>query len=236
MTPEVVKVRDLVQKAGKKDILSGVSFEAREGEILGIFGVRESGKTSLLHILAGIDRFTSGKVEVLGYDIRKTEKFKKHVGFVTQAPSLFRDMKAGENLDFIAVLKGASKNDVLEVVERLELRPYLNDPVTALEVGLYKRLSLACALLASPKLLLLDDPVAGIDLYSQKLIMEELERFISEGGSCIVGFSNIEFCDRVDKAGWLDKGRLTMLTPRELKEKWSEKIQSIYRRSDKDDS
>jgi len=228
----VVKVKDLVQRIGKKEILKGISFEVVPGEFYGIFGYGGSGKTSLLHIIGGIEKFTRGTVEVLGFNVRKTERFKRHQGIVTQQPSLFRDLRAGENIDFIGALKGADMKGAADLVERLGLKEHLKEPTAALDAGLYKRLSLACALLGPPKLLLLDEPFLGIDPESQKLMLKEIRDFVDSGGTCIACFSSMEVCGAVSSCGWLEDGTLTPMDPSALREKWEEEIRNLYEKRD----
>jgi ABC-2 type transport system ATP-binding protein len=221
--PRVVDVRDLAQNFFLKPILKGISLQLLPGECLGIFGLRGSGKTSLLHILAGIDRFTSGTVEVLGCNISKSQRFKQELGLVTQEPSLFLDLNVLENLDFIAALKNVKQVDIAieRVTSQLKLNDYLRHPIPALDVGLYQRLSLACALLNSPRLLIIDELIKDIDLYSRSLIINQLKLFLQRGGACICGFSNMEMADYFDRVGWLEIGQLEILAPSQAHEKWN---------------
>lgn len=231
----VIKVKDLTQRIGKKNVLDGLSFEVYSGECFGLFGVRGAGKTTLLHILAGIDRFKSGSVEVLGCDIRKGEVFKKHLGLVTQERSLFRDLNVYENLEFISVLKNSGRENVLAAVKRFELEDFLGEPVSTLNAGIYQRLSLACALLNMPKLLIADDLINDLDIYSRHVILRELKAFISGGGACIWGFSRIEFCAEMSRIGWLENGLLTLYTPRDANEQWNSRLRSLGQQNgDKD--
>lgn len=218
----VVKVQDLVQKIGRKTVLNGLTFEVSEGECFGVFGAGGSGKTILLHILAGIDRFRSGTVEVLDCNVRKSESFKKRLGLVTQERSLFQDLNVAENLDFIATLKNAGRKDIQPLIERFDLECSLTEPVNMLETGMYQRLSLACALLNTPAILIVDDLPGNVDPYSCKIILRELVNFLSGGGTCIWGFSNIELCKQMDRVGWLEDGRMTIYGPQETYELWEE--------------
>ncbi len=222
----VVAVRDLVQKFLLKSVLNGVSLQLFPGECMGIFGLRGSGKTSLLHILAGVDRFSSGTVEVLGCNISKNQQYRQEIGLVTQEPSLFQDLSVMENLDFIAALKNVRQVDIAieRVTAQLELKDYLRHPITALDVGLYQRLSLACALLNSPRLLIIDELIKDIDLYSRSLIIKQLKPFLQSGGACICGFSNMEMADFFDRVGWLENGRLEILAPLQARGKWNDLV------------
>jgi len=228
----LVKVDDLVQKYFFKTVLDGVSLQAYAGECLGIFGLRGSGKSSLLHILAGVDHFSSGTVEILGCNIKKSQQFKQGIGLVTQEPSLFQDLSAMENLDYIAALKNAGQADIERVIALMELRDFLRYPVTSLDAGLYQRLSLACALLNSPQVLIVDELIKDIDLYSRHLIIRQLKPFLESGGACICGFSNIDMLVHTDRTAWLDNGKLKFYEPPALREKWNSMLNSFQEPGD----
>lgn len=217
----VIKVNNLVQKIGRKILIKGITFEVLPGEWLGIFGTRGAGKTSLVHILAGVDRFKSGQVEILGWNIRKTEKFKRRLGLVTQESSMFRDMTVVENLDFIAALKEASRADVREMIKRYELNDFLSKPVTTLDIGVLQRLSLACAMLNRPEVLIVDEIIKDIDLFSRNLILRELQQFQADGGTCVSTFSSFPVCEYVNKVAWLEGGEMTIYEPEAAQAEWS---------------
>jgi ABC-2 type transport system ATP-binding protein len=216
----VIRVNNLVQKIGLKLPLKGISFEVQPGECLGVFGTRGAGKTTLIHILAGVDRFTSGQVEILGWNIRKTEKFKCHMGLVTQDSSMFRDMTVIENLDFIAALKKVPKVNISEMIERYELNDFLSKPVTVLEIGVHQRLSLACAMLNRPKLLLVDEIVKDIDLYTRNLILKEMRLFLADGGTCVSTFSNFAISKHMNRVAWLESGEVTLMEREAAQLEW----------------
>ncbi|NLJ75750.1 MAG: ABC transporter ATP-binding protein [Peptococcaceae bacterium] len=226
MTP-LIKVEDLKQTAGKQIILNSLSFQVSGGECLGLFGARGAGKTTLLHILAGVNRFKSGRVEILGCDIKKNGAYKKQMGLITQKQSLFKDLRAYENLDFIAALKGADKNNIPDLVQRLALHDILGEPVAKLDAGVYQRLSMACALLNEPRVLIADDLINNIDPFSQSIIHRELDSFLEGGGACVWGFSRIEFCRYTSKVGWLEKGTLTPYSPQAVLEEWDRRWHHI---------
>lgn len=214
----VLQVDSLVQRVGRETVLKGVTFQVYPGECFGLFGCSGSGKTTLLHVLAGIDRFVSGRVMLLGYDVKKSEAFKKRVGLVTQERSLFQDLSAAENLDFIAALKNADKSQIVRLVAELELDSYLREPVSLLRRGPYQRLSLACALLNRPELLLVDELIEDCDLPSRQILARKLKEFVSEGGSCVYATGSVEHLDLMDRVGWLEDGALSIYKPEQLLE------------------
>jgi len=227
----VIKVTNLVQQYGQRRVLDDLSFKVEAGECFGIFGTRMMGKSTLLHILAGLDRFTSGQVEVLGCLLPREEAFKKHLGLVTQQPSLFPDLRVGENFDFIAVLKSAPRKNIGPLVEQLALTEYLRLPLKNLEAGVYQRLALACALINQPKLLVVDELINDIDLPSRQLIFNVMKEFLTTGGTCVSGFSNVEYLPFMNRVAWLEQGQLTLLTPTQAEQKWSAKLQCILGQS-----
>lgn len=227
----VIKVQNLVQQYGDRRVLDNISFTVEAGECFGVFGTRMMGKSTLLHILTGLDRFTSGQVEVLGCLLPKNEAFKKHLGLVTQQPSLFPDLRVGENLDFIAVLKNVPRKNITPLVEQLALTEFLRHPLRNLEAGVYQRLALACALLNQPKLLVVDELINDIDLPSRQLIFNVMKEFLATGGTCVSSFSNVEYLPFMSRVAWLEQGQLTLLTPTQAEEKWSAKLQSILQQS-----
>ena len=216
----IIVVQDVVQKIGGKTVLNGVSFTVEKGECFGVFGTRGKGKTTLLHILAGIDRFKSGSVHIAGVNVQKDESFKKKLGLVTQQPSLFQDLTTVENLDFIAVLKEADKTKISRLVQNFELEDFLKQPVTQLDAGVYQRLSLACALLNEPEILIVDELINDVDLYSRKILLREVKKLLAAGGTVVWGFSNPDYLRHMDKAAWLNDGRVTVISPEQANEKW----------------
>lgn len=231
----LIKVEDLKQTVGKQIILNSLSFQISSGECLGLFGARGVGKTTLLHILAGVNRFKSGRVEILGYDIKKNGAHKKQMGLITQKPSLFKDLRAYENLDFIAALKGADQHNIADLVQRFVLHDILREPVNKLDAGVYQRLSMACALLNEPQILIADDLINDIDPFSQSIIRRELNSFLISGGTCIWGFSRIEFCRCTSRVGWLEKGTLTFYTPQEAQTEWDRRWHHIAQQNEQQD-
>ena len=224
----VIKVQNLVQQYGSRRVLDDVSFTVEAGECFGVFGTRMMGKSTLLHILAGLDRFASGQVEVLGCLLPKNEAFKKHLGLVTQQPSLFPDLRVGENLDFIAVLKNVPRKNIMPLADQLALTEYLKHPLRNLEAGVYQRLALACALLNQPKLLVVDELINDIDLPSRRLIFAVMQEFLAAGGTCVSGFSNAQDLPFMARVAWLEQGKLELLTPTQAEQKWVDQSGDLY--------
>ncbi len=223
----VIKVSRLIQAKGRRLVLNGIDFQVMPGECFGVFGTRGAGKTSLLHILAGIDGFRSGEVTVLGCNVRNNEGFKASLGLVTQARSLFLDLTAHENLDFFAALKNAPRSRIDPVSRSLALEEYLDAPAGSLDAGLFQRLSLACALLNAPRVLIADELIKDIDLNSRQILLNALGNFLSGGGSCVWGFSDIGSCHHMNRVGWLEEGLLNALSPEQAAHEWEHRLLQV---------
>ncbi|SHK76673.1 ATP-binding cassette domain-containing protein [Desulforamulus aeronauticus] len=220
----VIVANDVVQVVTKKTVLNGISLQVNRGETLGIFGTKGTGKTTLLHILAGLDRFKSGTVEILGYDVRKSDKYKGQLGLVTQEKSLFQELKVAENLDFIATLRGGNRTVLERLVTQLKLQELLAEPVSTLDNGLYQRVALACALLHQPTVLIADELIKDIDLASRHLILLTIRQFLQEGGTLVCGFSNLDYAHQLNRVAWLADGTLNFYSPAELEAEWQRQI------------
>jgi ABC-2 type transport system ATP-binding protein len=129
-----------------------------------------------------------------------------------------------ENLDFFVILKGAPRQNIEALCHRLELDVYWRDQAGHLDAGVFQRLSLACALLGDPELLIVDDLFRDIDLESRQLLLRELNRYSSGGGTCIWGFSDIRCCPLVHRVGWLENGALEVSDPEQAMRAWEQRL------------
>ncbi|MDD3879851.1 MAG: ATP-binding cassette domain-containing protein [Syntrophomonas sp.] len=218
----VISIRGLVQKVGKRTVLNGVDLDLYRGECLGVFGLRGTGKTTLLHAALGVDRIKSGNIEIWGQNIAKSQAYKKKLGLVTQQPSLFADLNVAENLDLFRVIKKAPFERLEDVIQRLQLEDYLHEALPSLQVGVYQRVALACALLNRPEILIIDEIIRDIDLESRGIILQVLEAYLEEGNSCLCGFSNMEHVHYLDRVAWLDDGSIHIYSPDEAENLWRE--------------
>lgn len=231
----VIEAVDLSKTFGKKKVLNKVSLSVGPGESLGIFGLRAAGKTTLLYMLAGLETCKTGVIKIMGTDISKSSKYRTSLGLLTQTRSLFQDLTAGENLDYIASLKGAPADSIGPLTEKFELQNCLALAVGSLDAGVYQRLAMACALLNAPRLLVMDEPIKDIDLYSRRMITRAVEEYVSQGGACVCGFSDMSFARHLHKVGWLDNGQLSVYEPGEAWQIWNNMLDSCSGNGEKDD-
>ena len=155
---------DVGRAYGERVALSGVTLAVEEGETLAVFGANGAGKTTLLRILATLLRPHHGEVKVLGHALpREGWAVRGKIGFLGHDPLLYRDLTARENLEFHARLHGVPFGRIDELLEAVGMRARADDPVHTFSRGMVQRTAVARAVLHGPELLLLDEPLAGLD-------------------------------------------------------------------------
>lgn len=179
--PEVAEIeaRELVKSFGALRAVDGVSFDVRRGETFGLLGPNGAGKTSIMRMAAGLSPLTSGSLRVAGIDVaRHPRDVRERLGIVTQNDGLDRELSVRQNLELFGYLAGLSRRRARqrtdEILEFFALSPRANDEIHALSGGLCRRLAIARALMARPRVIVLDEPSTGLDPQSRLRVWEEL--------------------------------------------------------------
>ncbi len=207
-----VEVHKLKKNYGLKPVLRGVNLTLQRGERVALLGANGVGKTTLLRILAGLAKPSSGTVTIFGLDsAREMQMLRRYIGFVAHQPYLYEELTALENLLFFARMysvKQAQKR-ATELLHRVGLEKRMHERVHALSRGQLQRLSWARALLHAPGLLLLDEPETGLDQQAARLIDELLAEHISLGGSVLFSTHVLERALQAsDAVALLHEGRI----------------------------
>lgn len=160
----ILEVKDVKKQLGKRGIIKGISFNVKQGEIFGFLGPNGAGKTTTIRMLVGLISPNSGSIKIDGHDIKDERELALNaVGAVVENPELYTYLSGRENLMQIARIRGISKDYVDEIIELVELKDRIGDKVKKYSLGMKQRLGLAAALIAKPKLLILDEPTNGLD-------------------------------------------------------------------------
>ncbi|WP_037289126.1 ABC transporter ATP-binding protein [Saccharibacillus sacchari] len=199
----VLRVRDLNKKIGRKTIIHSISFDVREGEIFGFLGPNGAGKTTTIRMLVGLIKPTSGSVEICGFDVQKQpEEALKYVGSIVENPEMYPYLTGWENLmHFARMQDGIDEQRIREVTELVHLGGRIHEKVRTYSLGMRQRLGIAQALLARPKVLILDEPTNGLDPKGIKEMRAFIRELASAGLAVFVSshlLSEIQLlCDRV---------------------------------------
>jgi len=210
-TDAAIDVRGLNKYFGDKHVVKELSLRVDQGEILGFLGPNGSGKTTAIRMLCGLLTPDSGEGHCLGYDIRtQSDAIKREVGYMTQKFSYWEDLSIRENLDFVArVYELANRKHVVdEALERLGLTSRSSQLARSLSGGWKQRLALAACMLRHPKLLLLDEPTAGVDPNARRDFWEELHELASKGVSVLISTHYMDEAERCHKLAYIAYGNL----------------------------
>ena len=218
MSP-VIDARGLVKHFGRRTVVDHVSIQVERGQICGFLGPNGSGKTTTIRMLCGLLTPDAGSGTCLGHDIVKEAwAIKRQVGYMTQRFSLYEDLSIKENLDFVARLYAMDRRRerVAAALERLGLANRKDQLAGSLSGGWKQRLALAAAVLHEPRLLLLDEPTAGVDPKARREFWDEIHRLAADGMTVLVSTHYMDEAERCHRIAYISYGRL--LTEGTIKE------------------
>ena len=214
----LVRVTGLRKTFGARLVLDGVTMEVRRGEAVALLGANGAGKTTLLRIVATLVRPSRGTVSVGGVDaVRDPDAVRRLVGLVAHGAHLYEDLTALENLQFWTTLAGrdTSRETLVAALAEVELDRLAGERVRTLSAGMRRRLTLARLALAQPRVLLLDEPFAGLDQRAKKWLGEHLEAFKAGGGAVLMATHSFgRELTAADRLAILAGGRVALDTPR----------------------
>jgi ABC-2 type transport system ATP-binding protein len=207
----VIDVRGMTKRFGQRTAVDHVDLKVRGGDICGFLGPNGSGKTTFLRMLCGLLRADDGSGVVLGQDvITQSEAIKRQVGYMTQRFSFWEDLTIGENLDFVARMYGVKdrKKTVRRTIEQLGLDQRINQLAGQLSGGWKQRLALAACMIHQPRLLLLDEPTAGVDPQARRDFWQEIHRLADQGLTFLITTHYMDEAERCHQLAFISSGRL----------------------------
>jgi ABC-2 type transport system ATP-binding protein len=212
-----IAASDLRVDRGGREVLKGLSFEILRGLVTGLLGPSGCGKTTLMRSIVGTQIVRSGEIKVLGAPAGSAE-LRSRVGYMTQAPSVYGDLTARENLDYFARVLDPAADHVRGVVETIGLAEHAGQRVDSLSGGQRARVSLGTALLGSPEVLVLDEPTVGLDPLLRNELWQHFHALADAGVSLLVSSHIMEEAARCDQLVLMRDGEiLAITTPDELR-------------------
>ncbi|SFA83342.1 ABC transporter ATP-binding protein [Clostridium frigidicarnis] len=199
----ILEVSNVKKRLGKREIIKGISFNVKEGEIFGFLGPNGAGKTTTIRMLVGLIAPNEGSIKIVGHDLKKDrEKALSCLGAVVENPELYGYLTGRENLMQIARIRKVPKKRVDEVISLIGLEGRINDKFKKYSLGMKQRLGLGAALLDNPKLLILDEPTNGLDPSGILDFRNIVKKAAKEDGMSVFVSSHIlsevqQLCDTV---------------------------------------
>lgn len=206
-----IDVHGLVKRFGDKTVVDHVTMAVAEGEIVGFLGPNGSGKTTTIRIMCGLLTPDEGEGTVLGFNIRTDSlSIKREVGYMTQKFSFYEDLTIGENLEFVARLYQLKpvEDYVARTLEELGLATRRDQLAGTLSGGWKQRLALAACIMHKPKLLLLDEPTAGVDPKARREFWDEIHRLASGGLTVLVSTHYMDEAERCHRISYISYGKM----------------------------
>ena len=199
---------------GEKRAVNGISFRVGEGQIYGLLGPNGAGKTTTLRILSGLMTPTGGRAMLAGFDVsQRPEDVKRVLGFLTANTGLYQRLSASELLRYFASLHGLDRRQAAaradELIERMGIASFAKLRCGAMSTGQKQRVNIARALISNPPVLIMDEPTLGLDVLSNRIILDFISRQRDQGKSIVLSTHYLDeaesLCDRI---GLLHEGRL----------------------------
>lgn len=220
---DAIEIKGLTKRYGKIEALQGVDLTVPEGTVFGLVGPNGAGKTTLIKALVGALRPSGDEMRVLGLNpLKDRSELRQQIGYMPQSPVLYDDLPARENVRFFGAAHGTSglREKVEEVLEFTALAARARDPVHTFSGGMKHRTSLACALVHQPRMLLLDEPTAGVDPQLRSRFWKQFRELARGGATLFISTHLMEEAMLCDRVAILHQGRVIACdTPRRILER-----------------
>jgi ABC-2 type transport system ATP-binding protein len=229
-----IKALGLTKKFGDFTAVDNVNLSVKRGEIFGFLGPNGAGKTTTIRMLTGVLKPTSGKVEILGLDMKDHEtEIKRKIGVVPDEPKIYEHLKGYEFLDFVIAIYRLNKQELKNRIEELCNAfgvDYLSKFVGEMSHGMKQKLMLISVLMRKPEVLFLDEPTVGLDARSAKILKELLRKYADEGTTIFMTTHILEIAEKMcDRVAIINKGQIIAESyVAELKEKHGKSLEDIF--------
>jgi ABC-type multidrug transport system ATPase subunit len=213
MSTLAIDVHDLVKSFGAVKVVDGLSLQVPEGEICGFLGGNGSGKTTTIRMLCGLLRPDAGGGTCLGFDLlREPMRIREQIGYMTQRFSFYEDLTVAQNLEFVARLYQLPNRDraIADVLQRMEMTARAGQLARELSGGWKQRLALAACVLHRPRLLLLDEPTAGVDARARREFWDLIHEMSADGMTVLVSTHYMDEAERCKRVVYLAGGKLVV--------------------------
>jgi ABC-2 type transport system ATP-binding protein len=210
----MIRLTNLTKRYGSFTAVDGIDLEVPSGELFGFLGPNGAGKTTTLRMIAGILKPTSGVVEIGGDDLeRKPRKAKTRMGFIPDRPFVYDKLTGAEFLRFVAALYGqegpAIERRMDELLKLFDLAPWKDELTESYSHGMRQKLIISSALIHQPEVIVVDEPMVGLDPKSARLLKDLFKEFTARGGTILMSTHTLEVAeDMCDRIGIIQGGKI----------------------------
>ena len=208
----MIEVRKLTKRYGRVQAVGGVSFTARPGEVLGLLGPNGAGKSTTIKAITGLIRPTSGEVRLAGFDVvRDAVKAKAHLGYVPDRPYLYLKLTGRELLRFLGKLRGveSAEKKIEGWLEFFALQDFGNELIEGYSHGMRQKLTFIAALLHEPRVLVIDEPMVGLDPRAAKQVRELMKGYARDERTVLLTTHSMEVAEEVaDRVLLVHRGQI----------------------------
>jgi ABC-2 type transport system ATP-binding protein len=210
----MIRLTNLTKRYGTFTAVDGIDLEVPSGELFGFLGPNGAGKTTTLRMIAGILKPTSGMVEIGGDDLeRKPRKAKTRMGFIPDRPFVYDKLTGAEFLRFVAALYGqegpAIERRMDELLKLFDLAPWKDELTESYSHGMRQKLIISSALIHQPEVIVVDEPMVGLDPKSARLLKDLFKEFTARGGTILMSTHTLEVAeDMCDRIGIIQGGKI----------------------------
>jgi ABC-2 type transport system ATP-binding protein len=211
---EIINVKSLKKFFGDVKAVNGISFKVNQGEVFGLLGPNGAGKTTTIKLLLGLLEPNEGEMSVFGLNPERNEvEIKRRIGYVSEEPLIFKSLTPKDLFNFVASIRGLdeTKTTILakEYLENLDAIEYYDQLIATLSHGNKQKLQIIAAILHEPDLLILDEPIAGLDAKSVRVVKSLLELHTQRGGTVLFSTHIMEIAqDLCDRIGIINRGQM----------------------------
>ncbi|MEK7274842.1 MAG: ABC transporter ATP-binding protein [Candidatus Desantisbacteria bacterium] len=211
----IIKIHNLTKRFGDLTAVNNLSLNIEQGEVFGLLGPDGAGKTTLLRTVSGVMKPDKGEIRISGLDMRKdSDRIKEQIGYMPQLANLWDELTVEENLSFFADIyqtpERIKKSRITDLLNFSGLAPYTKRLAGHLSGGMKQKLALICTLVHNPKILILDEPTAGVDPAAKRELWKILHHLKSQGITIILSTSYTDESELCDRIGLMYKGILTV--------------------------
>ena len=210
----LIETSELTKQFGSVQALTGLDLRVMPGEIYGLLGPNGAGKTTTIKIIAGLIEPTSGLVKVAGFDpVKNPIEVKSRIGYVAENPILYESLSTRDFLEFVASIRKIDQGTINQMVPRLaeafDMAQYFDSPIATLSMGMKQKVALIASFIHQPPVLLLDEPLNGLDAKSSRIVKDLVSLHAQKGGAALFSTHIMEVAEHIcTRIGIIYRGKV----------------------------